>query len=305
MDWIWRYHRAILSATGLTQAAGQAGRMGTGGGATGTDGGQTGTSGARFGPVFTFIVAVSLVFAFVNATSALMEHANGGSPIHIWEPVLWELSSIVALFALCPVIFALYRRYSPQKLGLARFLMLQLPIVIVFSLLHVAGMVAVRYAGYGLAGMHYDFGHGHLPLELLYEGRKDCLSYGIYMGIFWVADRLAVSPPAPVRPQRVEVRTDGRVLYFEPGEILWVEAAGNYVELNVAGRPSPVLVRGTLAEYEARLGDADFVRIHRSRLLNRGHVRQIETTHSGDITVTLSDGREIAGSRRYREALGQ
>lgn len=279
--------------------------MGTDGGMSGTTGGNSGTGGARFGPIFTFIVAITLVIAFVNATSVLMEHANDGSPIHVWEPVLWEASSIVALFALCPAIFALYRRYNPQRLGLVRFLALQVPIVIVFSLLHVAGMVAVRYAGYGLAGMHYDFGQGHLPLELLYEGRKDCLSYGIYMGIFWVADRLAVSPAAPLRPQRVEVRTDGRVLYFEPSEILWVEAAGNYVELNVAGRPSPLLVRGTLAEYEAKLGKADFVRIHRSRVLNRAHVRQVETTHSGDLTVTLSDGRAIAGSRRFRDALGQ
>lgn len=304
MDWYRRYHRGNLSAIGLTQAAGGTGRMGTSGGMMGTSGGNSGTSGARFGPVFTFIVAVTLVICVVNATSVLMEHANGGSPILVWEPILWEVSSIVALFALCPVIFALYRRYSPARLGLVRFLALQVPIVVVFSLLHVAGMVAIRYAGYGLAGMHYDFGHGHLPLELLYEGRKDCLSYGIYMGIFWVADRLAASPAAPVRAQRIEVRTDGRVLYFEPGEILWVEAAGNYVELNVAGRPSPVLVRGTLAEYETRLAKADFVRIHRSRLLNRAHVRQVETTHSGDVTVTLSDGREIAGSRRYREALG-
>jgi hypothetical protein len=279
--------------------------MGTDGGMSGTTGGNSGTGGARFGPVFTFIVAVTLVIAFVNATSVLMEHANGGSPVHVWEPVLWEFSSIVALFTLCPVIFALYRRYGPQRLGLVRFLVLQVPIVVVFSLLHVAGMVAVRYAGYGLAGMHYNFGHGRLPLELLYEGRKDVLSYGIYMGIFWVADRLAAQSATPSRPQRLEVRTDGRVLYFEPGEILWVEAAGNYVEMNIAGRPSPLLVRGTLAEYEAKLDTADFIRIHRSRLVNRAHVRQVETTHSGDVTVTLSDGREIAGSRRYREALGQ
>ncbi len=279
--------------------------MGTGGGIGGTRGGNSGTSGARFGPVFTFIVAVTLVICVVNATSVLIEHSNGGSPIHIWEPILWEVSSMVALFALCPLIFVLYRRFGPSRLGLGRFLALQVPIVLVFSLLHVAGMVAVRHLGYGLAGMSYDFGHGRLPLELLYEGRKDCLSYAIYVGIFWVADRLAASQDAPKAPGRLEVRTDGRVLYFEPGEILWVEAAGNYVELNVAGRASPLLVRGTLAEYTRKLAGADFVRIHRSRLLNRNHVRAIETTHSGDVTVTLSDGREIAGSRRYREALGQ
>ena len=279
--------------------------MGTGGGITGTHGGVSGTSGASFAKVYAFIIVLTLIICFINATSVLIENSSSGASLHFWEPILWEVSSIVALFALCPVIFILYRRYSPSRLGLVPFLTLQVPIVVAFSLLHIAGMVAVRHLGYGLAGMHYDFGRGHLPLELLYEGRKDCLSYGIYIGIFWVADRLAASQEAPKARERLEVRADGRILYFEPGEILWVEAAGNYVEIHVAGRPAALLVRGTLAEYEARLGTADFVRIHRSRLLNRSHVRAIETTHSGDVTVTLSDGREIAGSRRYREALGQ
>ncbi len=278
--------------------------MGTGGGMTGTSGGNSGTNGARFSKVYAFIIAVTLIIAVINVTSVLIEH-SGGSRLFIWEPVLWELSSTVALFALCPVIFVLYRRYSPARLGLVRFLALQVPIVLVFSMLHVAGMVAIRYAGYAFAGMHYDFGHGRLPLELLYEGRKDCLSYAIDMGIFWVADRLAAAQAPPKAPERLEVRADGRVVYFEPAEILWVEAAGNYVELHVAGRASPLLVRGTLAEYETRLDGAGFVRIHRSRLLNRSHIRSVETTHSGDVTVTLSNGQTIIGSRRYRDALGQ
>ena len=53
--------------------------MGTDGGMSGTTGGNSGTGGARFGPIFTFIVAITLVIAFVNATSVLMEHANDGS----------------------------------------------------------------------------------------------------------------------------------------------------------------------------------------------------------------------------------
>jgi DNA-binding LytR/AlgR family response regulator len=45
------------------------------------------------------------------------------------------------------------------------------------------------------------------------------------------------------------------------------------------------------------------VRVHRSRLINRAHIAAIKPTPSGDVDITLSDGRTVTGSRRYRAAL--
>jgi DNA-binding LytR/AlgR family response regulator len=59
-------------------------------------------------------------------------------------------------------------------------------------------------------------------------------------------------------------------------------------------------VRGTLASWEARLAARGFVRVHRSRLVNRTAMSAIKPTPSGDIEITLTDGRIVAGSRRYR-----
>jgi DNA-binding LytR/AlgR family response regulator len=84
-------------------------------------------------------------------------------------------------------------------------------------------------------------------------------------------------------------------------EILWIEAAGNYVELHRGA--SPILHRASLTEMERRLGEANFVRIHRSRLVRRDAVTEIESKPSGDYVVRLEDGRELAGSRRYRRPL--
>ena len=57
------------------------------------------------------------------------------------------------------------------------------------------------------------------------------------------------------------------------------------------------------AALEEQLAASGFVRIHRSRLVNRHHVRSISGNDSGDFTVTLDDGRQIGGSRRWRDAL--
>ncbi len=277
------------------------------GGGPGANGGVTGTSGAvthaSFWRIFAFVIAVTIVVISINITSTLIEHPPGPHGYALWEPFCWEITSAIGIFLLFPAIFWLYRRFPRDRLGLVRFLGLQALIAVMFSFAHVALMVGLRKAVYAATGHTYDFSQDNLPLQLLYEGRKDILTYAIDIGVFWAADRLNVRPVQARVRQRVEIRADGRTLYLEPGEILWIEAAGNYVEVHLTTRAQPILVRGTLGDYEGRLADDGFVRVHRSRLLNRAHMRGFETTHSGDVAITLSDGRDIAGSRRFRENL--
>ena len=64
-----------------------------------------------------------------------------------------------------------------------------------------------------------------------------------------------------------------------------------------------LLARGTLAAFEERLAGRGFVRIHRSRLVNRARVAAFKPTPSGDLEITLDDGSVIGGSRRFRDAL--
>ena len=165
---------------------------------------------------------------------------------------------------------------------------------------HIAVMALIRHIGYALAGETYDFSHGRLALVLIYESRKDFLTFVLTTGMFWAYERLHRTEAPPPRA-RIEVRADGRILYLSPDEIVSAEAAGNYVELRLT-HGKPLLLRATLADYADRLGP-DFVRAHRSRLINRAHIREISVTAAGDPRLTLSDGREVAGSRRYRDRL--
>ena len=103
------------------------------------------------------------------------------------------------------------------------------------------------------------------------------------------------------RRPRIEIRDGASALFVRPAEIAWVEAAGNYVEFHLGARRR--MVRGTLAAWEDKLGPLGFVRAHRSRIVNRAHIRGIRPTPSGDMAITLEDGRELAASRRYRAQL--
>ena len=109
--------------------------------------------------------------------------------------------------------------------------------------------------------------------------------------------------PAAKPVDRLAVKTGDRVLLIKVGELDWIKAADNYVELH-RGRETHLL-RETLNALEARLPAEDFVRISRSVIVNRERVRELKPLFSGEYTVTLENGTELGLSRGYREALAR
>ena len=107
--------------------------------------------------------------------------------------------------------------------------------------------------------------------------------------------------PAADTPERILVRTHGRVHVLDPREIDWVEAAGDYVTIHAAGKSH--LVRDSLRSIEARLAPHGFLRIHRSILVKLGCIRELVAKDSGDHEVVLHDGVVLRVSRNYKDAL--
>lgn len=107
--------------------------------------------------------------------------------------------------------------------------------------------------------------------------------------------------PFPSRWAIIEVRDGNRVRLLRFNQIDWVNAAGNYVELN--GAFGSQLARRTMADIAAELAPHGFVRVHRSRLVRKDAIASIATHQSGDCDITLRSGVVISGSRRYRQNL--
>lgn len=103
------------------------------------------------------------------------------------------------------------------------------------------------------------------------------------------------------RLERINVRSVGRIEQIRVDDILWVESAGNYVELHLEGRT--VLHRITLNRLEALLDPADFLRVHRSAIVRRSQIARLETVGDGGYRLTLRCGAEVAVSERYLGAL--
>jgi two-component system LytT family response regulator len=102
--------------------------------------------------------------------------------------------------------------------------------------------------------------------------------------------------------ERFVVKSEGRILFFTTDEIDWIEAASNYVKLYSYGKGH--LVRHTMTEMEQKLNPSQFLRIHRSIIVNVKKIRGVQPCNSGEFIVTLTSGKELPSSRGYREKLG-
>jgi two-component system, LytTR family, response regulator len=111
----------------------------------------------------------------------------------------------------------------------------------------------------------------------------------------------SVAPAAAEKDSRLVIKANGRVVFLDLDNIEWVEAAANYVRLNV-GKES-YLFRETISRISERLDANHFVRIHRSTIVNVRKIKELIPVNSGEYVVVLKSGRELSCSRGYRSAL--
>jgi two-component system LytT family response regulator len=100
---------------------------------------------------------------------------------------------------------------------------------------------------------------------------------------------------------RLPVRVGNRYEIVRADDLLWIEAADNYVRLHT--RKGSYLYRATMSEITAALNPARFLRIHRSIIISVDAVKYIDRWGLGEHQFVLEDGTKLVSSRRYRQAI--
>ncbi|MCI0412471.1 LytTR family DNA-binding domain-containing protein [bacterium] len=101
--------------------------------------------------------------------------------------------------------------------------------------------------------------------------------------------------------QRLEIKVSGRILFIPVSEISWIEAADQYADVH--REANSYLVRVSMSWLEKNLNPADFVRIHRSVIVNVNFVREAVLNKERGRYLTLKDGKKLRISRRRVPAL--
>jgi two-component system LytT family sensor kinase len=100
-----------------------------------------------------------------------------------WKPFVWELSSVLVILALIPVIVRVERIFRLNARPRSRIIVAHTVSAIVFSTVHTAGMVAVRKIVFAIAGDSYDA--GPVFFRWFFELQKDLITYLIILlGVF-------------------------------------------------------------------------------------------------------------------------
>lgn len=100
---------------------------------------------------------------------------------------------------------------------------------------------------------------------------------------------------------RLTVKSAGQILFLQPADIDWIEAADYYACLHVGARTH--LLRRSMAELEQDLDPQVFCRIHRTAIVNLARVRALHFNRDGEYEILLDSGSMLPVSRRYRRQL--
>jgi two-component system, LytTR family, response regulator len=94
---------------------------------------------------------------------------------------------------------------------------------------------------------------------------------------------------------RIFVRDGTRILPIDLGSIERVQGADDYVTIVTATKQYLVSVR--LSDLESHLVRANFMRIHRSHVVNLEYIQAIEPHDAARLRVVMKSGAEIVASR--------
>ena len=102
-------------------------------------------------------------------------------------------------------------------------------------------------------------------------------------------------------PERLIVKSSGRVFFVRTEEIDWVEASGNYVKVHT--KADAHLLRESMKNMEGKLDPKVFVRIHRSAIVNIDRIKELEPWFHGEYIVIMRDGTRLTASRVFSDRL--
>lgn len=96
----------------------------------------------------------------------------------------------------------------------------------------------------------------------------------------------------------VRFKNGSNVVCLRHKDILWIEAAGDYMCVHTITETH--ILRSTMSQLERQLCDQQFVRISRSALVNWRNVKGYKLATNGSYRVELIDQKQLSVSRKYK-----
>jgi len=103
-------------------------------------------------------------------------------------------------------------------------------------------------------------------------------------------------------PERMLIKQSGKIIILHTNEIQWIEAVEDYV--NIHTQKETYLVLQSMSHMETKLDPKQFIRAHRSHIINLESVDELEPWSNGRLKCRMKDGHDIilsrAGAKRLK-----
>ena len=110
----------------------------------------------------------------------------------------------------------------------------------------------------------------------------------------------------PSQSERIVVKTGGKIKIIPVSEIIYLEASDDYVKIHT--KEGVFLKNKTMSYFEESLPQKQFIRVHRSFIVNVSEITRIDNYEKENHIAILKQGQKIAVSKsgylKLKEVLG-
>lgn len=104
----------------------------------------------------------------------------------------------------------------------------------------------------------------------------------------------------PAEP--LALKQGNKISLVNMDDIRYIEASGYYIEVYVDTNKR-LLLRESMTNMLEQLAAPNFMRIHRSTIINTNYLAEIQHTGAGDVVTKMKDGKTFRVSKSYKEEL--
>ena len=98
--------------------------------------------------------------------------------------------------------------------------------------------------------------------------------------------------------QQLIIKSSGKIFFLNYQEIIWIEGFDYYIKIHTSDHF--YLVRNSLSRIVNQL-PRQFIRIHNSSIINKGHLKMMEPLSRGNYQVKMANGVELVLSKKYKD----
>jgi two-component system LytT family sensor kinase len=129
-----------------------------------------------------------------------------GTGIAAWKPMVWELTSVIVIFALIPLVARFEAHFRLDGHPRWRIAIAHAAGALIFSGLHVLGMLLLRKLAYAVVGQRYGF--DSLAIQSFYELQKDLITYAVILVVIFANREFQVRRTADLRAAELAAELD-------------------------------------------------------------------------------------------------